>query len=140
LARRFWPFYYDNICDKRNGFDFHSSQTSWIIRRAENFGLRNSSAIACTAMAMVIYLLKWNLMPSGYIIVLSVCVPVGAVVFVGMLWLLKARSCTSSSAALNPAKRTICRQCLGVYEINQVFRILFQDSDYVRLLYHRFLV
>jgi len=48
------------------------------------------SAIACTAMAMVIYLLKWNLMPSGYIIVLSVCVPVGAVVFVGMLWLLKA--------------------------------------------------
>jgi putative peptidoglycan lipid II flippase len=48
------------------------------------------SAIACVAMALVIYLLKWKLMPSGYIIVLSVCVPVGAVVFVGMLWLLKA--------------------------------------------------
>jgi putative peptidoglycan lipid II flippase len=48
------------------------------------------SAVACTAMALVVYLLKWKLMQTGYIVVLSVCVPAGTIVFIGMLWLLNA--------------------------------------------------
>jgi putative peptidoglycan lipid II flippase len=48
------------------------------------------SAIACTAMALMIYLLKWKLMPLGYLVVLGTCVPAGTIVFVGMLWLLKS--------------------------------------------------
>ncbi|MCE5340678.1 MAG: murein biosynthesis integral membrane protein MurJ [Planctomycetaceae bacterium] len=48
------------------------------------------SAVACTAMALVVYLLKWKLMQTGYLIVLSVCVPAGTIVFIGMLWLMKA--------------------------------------------------
>lgn len=48
------------------------------------------SAVSCTVMALAIYLLKWRLMVLGYLVVLGTCVPVGAIVFIGMLWLLKS--------------------------------------------------
>lgn len=46
--------------------------------------------IACGAMAVVVYFLKWNMKAANYLTVLGVCVPAGAIIFVLVLWLLKA--------------------------------------------------
>ncbi|HBG27560.1 MAG: murein biosynthesis integral membrane protein MurJ [Planctomycetes bacterium GWF2_41_51] len=48
------------------------------------------AAISCTVMAIAVYLLKWNMREVNNLIVLGVCVPAGAIVFVFMLWVLKA--------------------------------------------------
>jgi len=46
--------------------------------------------IACAVMAGTVYFLRWYMKDMGYLIILGVCVPVGAIVFVFILWLLKA--------------------------------------------------
>jgi putative peptidoglycan lipid II flippase len=46
--------------------------------------------IACAVMAGSVYFLRWYMKDMGYLIILGVCVPVGAIVFVFILWLLKA--------------------------------------------------
>jgi putative peptidoglycan lipid II flippase len=48
------------------------------------------AAIASGAMAAVVYFLKWNLRNVNNLILLGVCVTAGAIVFVFMLWILKA--------------------------------------------------
>jgi len=45
---------------------------------------------ASAVMAAVVYCLEWRMSNVNNLIVLGVCVPVGAVVFMSMLWLLKA--------------------------------------------------
>jgi putative peptidoglycan lipid II flippase len=46
--------------------------------------------IACAVMAGTVYFLRWYMKDMSYLIILGVCVPVGAIVFVFILWLLKA--------------------------------------------------
>ena len=48
------------------------------------------SVIATAVMSAVIYLLLWHMKDTRNWIVVLTCVPVGAVVFVGMAWLLGA--------------------------------------------------
>ncbi|MEN6386460.1 MAG: murein biosynthesis integral membrane protein MurJ [Phycisphaerales bacterium] len=48
------------------------------------------SAIACGAMAAVVYLLEWYFAKINNLLLLGICVLAGAVVFVLMLWILKA--------------------------------------------------
>ncbi|MFA7257481.1 MAG: lipid II flippase MurJ, partial [Kiritimatiellales bacterium] len=49
------------------------------------------SAAACTVMALAVHFLKeWSLIKANYMVVLGVCVPAGTIVFIGMLWLMKA--------------------------------------------------
>ncbi|OQA02438.1 MAG: putative peptidoglycan biosynthesis protein MurJ [Planctomycetes bacterium ADurb.Bin401] len=48
------------------------------------------AVFASLVMAVVVYLLKGNLSRANNLVVLGVCVPAGAIVFVFMLWILKA--------------------------------------------------
>jgi putative peptidoglycan lipid II flippase len=48
------------------------------------------SLIACAAMALALYLVKWNMRDAKYYIVLGICVPLGTAVFMFMLWLMKS--------------------------------------------------
>ena len=48
------------------------------------------AVIACIVMAGVLYFLKWHMNNVNNLIVLGVCVPVGAFIFLSVLWLLKA--------------------------------------------------
>lgn len=45
---------------------------------------------ACIAMAGVVYPLKWYMKDMNILIIIGLCVPVGAAVFIFVLWLLKA--------------------------------------------------
>ena len=45
---------------------------------------------ACVVMAVAVYFLQWNMKNVNNLIVLGVCVPVGAIIFIFVLWLLKA--------------------------------------------------
>jgi putative peptidoglycan lipid II flippase len=46
--------------------------------------------IASAVMATVVYYLEWRMSNVNNLVVLGVCVPVGAIVFVAVLWLIKA--------------------------------------------------
>ena len=46
--------------------------------------------IASAVMAAVVYYLEWRMSNVNNLVVLGVCVPVGAIVFVAILWLMKA--------------------------------------------------
>lgn len=46
--------------------------------------------VACAVMAGIIYYLEWYMRNVNNLVVLGVCVPVGAIVFVAVLWLMKA--------------------------------------------------
>jgi len=48
------------------------------------------SVIACVVMAAAIYFLKWKLSQAGYLIILGSCIPVGTIVFLGALWIMKS--------------------------------------------------
>jgi putative peptidoglycan lipid II flippase len=46
--------------------------------------------VACAVMAGIVYYLEWYMRNVNNLVVLGVCVPVGAIVFVAVLWLMKA--------------------------------------------------
>jgi putative peptidoglycan lipid II flippase len=48
------------------------------------------TAIACTVMAAVVYALRWYMKDMNNWLILGACVPVGAAVFLGVVWLLGA--------------------------------------------------
>jgi peptidoglycan biosynthesis protein MviN/MurJ (putative lipid II flippase) len=48
------------------------------------------SLIACAAMAAVIYVIRWKMTGMSNLLILLVCIPVGAAVFIAAAWLMRA--------------------------------------------------
>jgi putative peptidoglycan lipid II flippase len=48
------------------------------------------TAVACTIMAAAVYFLRWYMRDTNNLLILGACVPVGVVVFIGVVWLLGA--------------------------------------------------
>ena len=60
---------------------------------------------ACAVMAAVVYLLRWYLKDTSYWLILAVCVPAGAAVFILVAWLLRAPELRELRGGLKSARQ-----------------------------------
>jgi len=64
------------------------------------------SLIACVAMAAVVYLLRWQMQGVRNWIVVASCVPIGAVTFLGVAWLLGAPELAEFSGGVKMSRQS----------------------------------
>jgi putative peptidoglycan lipid II flippase len=68
--------------------------------------------LACAVMAAVVYLLKWYMKDMNNLLILAVCIPVGAAVFTLIVWLLGAEELAEFRGGAKLAKETRTQEIL----------------------------